>query len=83
MEADTTVDFTKLVAMNIESKYMKRHIYRTKICTQNHILKLNQNWAPEKIPELINKIHKEIIQMANLLFQTQVLVQRNQNRKNG
>jgi hypothetical protein len=23
MEADTTVDFTKLVAMNIESKYMK------------------------------------------------------------
>ncbi|CAG2195107.1 Threonine synthase-like 1 [Mytilus edulis] len=26
----------------------------------NHILKLNQDWKPEKLPELINKIHKEI-----------------------
>jgi hypothetical protein len=27
----------------------------------NHILKLNQDGKPEKMPELINKIHKEII----------------------
>jgi hypothetical protein len=27
----------------------------------NHILKLNQDFKPEKLPELINKIHKEII----------------------
>jgi hypothetical protein len=33
----------------------------------NHILKLNQNWAPEKLPELINKIHKEIILQENLV----------------
>ena len=26
----------------------------------NHILKLNQVWKPEKLPELVHKIHKEI-----------------------
>jgi hypothetical protein len=26
----------------------------------NHILKLNQVWKPEKLPELAHKIHKEI-----------------------
>jgi hypothetical protein len=26
----------------------------------NHILKLNQDWKPEKLPELVHKIHKEI-----------------------
>ena len=26
----------------------------------NHILKLNQDWKPEKLPELITKIHQEI-----------------------
>jgi hypothetical protein len=31
----------------------------------NPILKFNQNWAPEKLPELINKIHKEIILQEN------------------
>ena len=25
----------------------------------NHILKLNQDWKPEKLPELVHKIHKE------------------------
>ena len=33
----------------------------------NHILKLNQNWTPEKLLELINKIHKEIILQENLV----------------
>jgi hypothetical protein len=33
----------------------------------NPILKLNQNWAPEKLPELINKIHKEIILQENII----------------
>ena len=95
IEADTTVDFTKLVT-NIESKYeasvgayltdkiiptVREYVYSArklapKIPLQwknnscesiNHILKLNQNWAPEKLPELINKIHKEIILQENLV----------------
>ena len=33
----------------------------------NHILKLNQDWKPEKLPELINKIHKEIVLQESLV----------------
>ena len=29
--------------------------------SMNHILKLNQNWTPEKLPDLIEKIHKEVV----------------------
>jgi hypothetical protein len=93
IEADTTVDFTKLVT-NIESKYeasvgayltdniiptIREYVYsarkfapriplqwKNNSCESiNPILKLNQNWAPEKLPELINKIHKEIILQEN------------------
>ncbi|CAC5424092.1 unnamed protein product [Mytilus coruscus] len=34
----------------------------------NHILKLNQDWKPEKLPELINKIHKEIKLQESLVY---------------
>ena len=33
----------------------------------NHILKLNQDFKPEKLPELINKIHKEIVLQESLV----------------
>ena len=33
----------------------------------NHILKLNQDGKPEKMPELINKIHKEIVLQESLV----------------
>jgi hypothetical protein len=33
----------------------------------NHILKLNQDWKPEELPELINKIHKEIVLQESLV----------------
>ena len=26
----------------------------------NHILKMNQNWTPNKLPDLVDKIHKEV-----------------------
>ena len=32
----------------------------------NHIFKLNQDWKPEKLPELVDKIHKEIKLQENL-----------------
>ena len=32
----------------------------------HHIFKLNQDWKPEKLPELVDKIHKEIKLQENL-----------------
>ena len=32
----------------------------------NHIFQLNQDWKPEKLPELVDKIHKEIKLQENL-----------------
>jgi hypothetical protein len=52
----------------LQDYFLVNFVWKNNSCESiNHILKLNQDWKPEKLPELINKIHKEIVLQESLV----------------